>query len=404
MKYQFVRFYALSALLLIGLVLCFGQLYNILFVAQHEKTMMLPQQALQQLISHPEKITLLTRSELALPSYLDAQLQSHGSLTVSEHAGSAALHYLYVLDEQDNTNVYQVGPLPLVKENGEEGLVFALFYGLLALGLLVLFKPLFNDLRRLQNAAVQYALDHKPIELITPKRSSIYPLAKSLSDMSQQISQFLQLHTDLSRILSHEIRTPLSRIQLAVSLMDEVDKEEREQIVNSLDEIEARLQQYLSFARIENQFAVYQMAAVDMPKLVDKVARKYQTYYTIQIRCDVQCHQVMAEAVSLEIALQNLIGNAVKYAHSLVEVIVTEHDNNYCICVQDDGDGLPVNAEDLLQPFIQGEQPALSSGYGLGLYIVQRIAKWHDGKITVGNSSTSGGASIEFVWPRTSAQ
>lgn len=400
MRFQFLRLYIFSAIILIGLVVSFGQLYNTFFYPASHHAISIPEQELRTLIMQSEKRQTLSLNDVALPDELKAQLKKHGSLTVSELDPSGnEQHFIYLTLPNQINELLQLGPLNLLTEDGTHDGVFIAFYSLLAVSLLLMFKPLFTDLSRLQRAAKEFGKVKTPIPLVTSKRSSIYPLAKSFSQMSHRITHFLQLHCDLSRILSHEIRTPLSRIRLALSLVDNIDDREQRELDQSLDEIEVRLEQYLSFARIENQFAVYALKPVAIDSIIEKTAERLAQYTDISVHFHFAVEQGKAESASLQVAVQNMLGNALKYASSRIDVSLTQDDKQLTLTVVDDGPGLPSNAKDLVQPFKRGTDPGLSSGYGLGLYIVQRIAYWHGGTIHIGNDPSTGGARISISWP-----
>ncbi|AWL11548.1 Histidine kinase [Saliniradius amylolyticus] len=397
MKFQFLRLYILSAVILIGLVLSFGQLYNRIFFPQHEPAYVIPMHDLQALVTDSSKVSRLTRSQLALPQQLSDALQKNGTLSVNDHGSD----YIYVLDPEQGSEdsvVYQLGPLQLIKDNEESHGFFIAFYSLLAVSLFLLFRPLFSDLVKLQRTAINFGQSPRAMPVMTRKNSSIYPLAKSFSDMSQKVTRFLSLHTDLSRIISHEIRTPLTRIRLALSLVDSIPKQEELHIHKSLDEIESRLEQYLNFARIENQFTALELTDCDSTELVQAEVDKFKFYGYLAFDLNIQIKRMPCDPNCFCIALQNLLVNASKHARKHIKVELYQHKQDYVLKVSDDGPGLPKTANSLIEPFSQGSETPLSSGYGLGLYIVHRIAHWHGGHLQLGNNPTLGGAEITFQW------
>jgi signal transduction histidine kinase len=65
------------------------------------------------------------------------------------------------------------------------------------------------------------------------------------------------------------------------------------------------------------------------------------------------------------------------------------------IVVEDNGPGIPpADREQVFRPFFTSKR----SGTGLGLALVQKIVVFHNGRITVGQSSL-GGASLEISLP-----
>ena len=101
-------------------------------------------------------------------------------------------------------------------------------------------------------------------------------------------------------------------------------------------------------------------------------------------------------------AIQNLVGNACRYAASNVHIEYSCHDDICRIDVEDDGEGIPKKDWDrVFSPFtrLDDSRTRSSGGYGLGLSIVQRIIYWHSGRAIV-SESRWGGAKMSLLWPK----
>ncbi len=393
MKSQFYRLYLLSFAALIALVVTFGQLYNEVFNPS-EATIELTPSQLSTLISSPrEHSEAVDINDIALSPSLKNELLRVGLITVKREHN----RYYYILS-QDKRHIYMYGPLPNRDENNlNHHLIFIAFYALLGLAVLWVFWPLFKDLTKLQDGARTFSKTAKLPNLAINKHSSIYPLANTFAKMAERITRFVTLHNDLSRIISHEIRTPLSRIRFALSIQKNIAH--KETLEQALDDIESRLEQYLSFARIENQRDSLPMTAEDLTPLIKQQIKDFEKFTSITFNCEITHSDVICEPKTLSIALQNMIGNACKYANSKITVSLTKQDNQFMLTVADDGAGLPQNATSLIEPFEQGRQENLASGYGLGLYIVKRIANWHHGDVKLVKNGRLGGAEITLFWP-----
>ena len=102
-------------------------------------------------------------------------------------------------------------------------------------------------------------------------------------------------------------------------------------------------------------------------------------------------------------AIQNLVGNAGRYARSAVQVNCVIGPDTCRVDVEDDGPGIPENEwSRVFTPFarLDDSRTRSSGGYGLGLSIVRRIAYWHGGRALVGRSEALGGARFSLIWPR----
>lgn len=393
MRQQFFKLYLIITVSLIALVLAFGQLYNEFFSEQKPSIQISIEQLVKLVENKHHTITSLDAYELILPDTLATKLSQDGVISVIE----SNQQYFYL--KGDESKIHRIGPIETLSKSKTDWLAFFAFYLLLAAMILVFIRPVFRDLSLLQRAAYRFSKKPQRITLKINNNSSIAPLAQTFTQMSERIDQFIQLHSDLSRIISHEIRTPLSRMRFALSIAD-LDTEESLQIERDIEEIEQRLQQYLSFARLEHQYSVFKQQEIDMKMLIKTELNKFNLYKELNFSFSIEHQHAHCEPSFMAIAVQNLLINATTYARKNILVSFKEINNVYVLSVTDDGTGLPVNADALIEPFQQGEGDKLTSGYGLGLYIVYRIASWHGGKITLFNSAETGGASIAIHWPK----
>ena len=102
-------------------------------------------------------------------------------------------------------------------------------------------------------------------------------------------------------------------------------------------------------------------------------------------------------------AIQNLVGNAGRYAAGRVRVTCQVGTDTLPGRCEDDGPGIP--EEDWDRVFtafarLDDSRTRSSGGYGLGLSIVRRIAYWHGGRAMVSRSEQLGGAKFSLIWPR----
>lgn len=87
--------------------------------------------------------------------------------------------------------------------------------------------------------------------------------------------------------------------------------------------------------------------------------------------------------------IENLIGNAVKYAETHIDVTLTRHADTIEFIVDDDGVGItPPYQKKIFEEYYQ--IPGSKNGTGVGLYSVKRIVDHYQGEITVTSSPSSG--------------
>src|SRR5262249_203565 len=123
----------------------------------------------------------------------------------------------------------------------------------------------------------------------------------------------------------------------------------------------------------------------------------------LKIECDVDsgATRVECDVHLIETVVRNLLGNALRHARESIRVSFRlEGQASYCLCVEDDGPGIPESdRERVFDSFVQlGSRTGEKTGFGLGLAIVKRIVEWHSGTAHIDRSSALGGARVVVRW------
>jgi signal transduction histidine kinase len=104
---------------------------------------------------------------------------------------------------------------------------------------------------------------------------------------------------------------------------------------------------------------------------------------------------IKGESVLLQLLINNLIDNAIKYAtlNTVIEVELTELNGSITLLVKDQGVGVePDDREKIFEKFYRAgaEHTRSTKGTGLGLYLCKRIAMFHKAKLFVVPNSPQG--------------
>lgn len=389
---QFVRFYLLILLSCAALLWSLGGLYQWLQQDHQHYQIDIENVFAQQQQGQPPQLQQIPRHQLYFPPEITELLQQGEVIAVDLSNGSS----LYYRQSEQPELVYQFGPLPAATPPVSDWLDL-LLYVALALLFLGLLWPVFRDIRALIRKTKDFAEHAKPIKTNIEKGSSLYPLAQSVEQMSQQISQLIEINHDMSRTVAHETRTPLARMKFTLSLAAaQLEPRFQQRLQQDIEEIDALVSNYLDFSKLEF-FAVQQpMLPINCGALMQELAEKfdiYQHHLHIRFHSRIDCCHGIAPAILL--AAQNLIANALRYAQQQIDVEIGELDGQYFLTVQDDGPGLSEHPDHLQRIFRRGDN---SSGFGLGLYIVSKVAEWHQGELCIDNHR-AGGARVSLCWP-----
>jgi signal transduction histidine kinase len=207
---------------------------------------------------------------------------------------------------------------------------------------------------------------------------------------------------------SHDMRQPLHSLALYISSLDRrVDSPQAREILASMDSAVRSMTRLfgalLDMARLEAgalkpepiDFPVGPLLEEVVAQSIDPTAREKARVRLAP--CGLMVH---SDPDLLEVILRNLTSNAVK--HSKGEVLIGCRRIGGCvrIDVHDNGRGIPEDQiERLFAEFVRGEHAGSAEGIGLGLAIVERMAKLLGHPLTV-RSESGRGSVFSILVPR----
>ena len=314
--------------------------------------------------------------------------------------------------------VLEIGPLYQMNPYPPEWLVLIAALGLTLIGLIVylLVRQLERRLRCLEAAATRIAKGSLETRVPARGADSVGRLALAFNGMAEHLQQLLAIQRELVRAVSHELRTPVARLRFGLEMIGTATTPQalekyREGMDHDIEDLDKLVDEMLTYARLEQGSPALIVQRIDLDSLVTQVIAELaplRAEVTVQrglclSSADNDGAWVEAEPRYLHRALQNLVGNAMRHAHSQVTVSYQVGQLRCRIDVEDDGPGVPEVAwERIFTPFLRldDSRTRASGGHGLGLSIVRRIIHWHDGRAIIGKSKSLGGACFSLSWPR----
>jgi two-component system osmolarity sensor histidine kinase EnvZ len=201
--------------------------------------------------------------------------------------------------------------------------------------------------------------------------------------MSTDLAQLDQDRALILAGISHDLRTPLTRLRLGIEMSG--DDGLREGMTADIEEMDKIIGQFLDFARSEGGEAPQE---VDVAALLLDVASQYRRRgFKVELASGPTPPAVAlpARPQALRRAISNLIDNALRYAgsDSLVELALGTVSAEFHIEVLDRGPGIPADeVERMKRPFARLEAARTNTaGAGLGLAIVDRVSRSHNGRL-----------------------
>jgi len=225
--------------------------------------------------------------------------------------------------------------------------------------------------------------------------------------MANRIAALVDDNRLLSTAVSHDLRTPIARLRFGLDALSEENNPEikdkyMQRISNDLAEMEHLVEVLLDYARLEKQQRELPLTPVNIAsRLTDRIdALADDATKSIHWQEPVHDVWVMGNERYLDMVINNVLQNAQRYGKSQIQVTLmlgTKANPRIWVNIEDDGPGIPDEERiRVVKPFERGQANAVSSGFGMGLAIVQRILDWHGAHLVLGSSEHLGGASIQM--------
>jgi signal transduction histidine kinase len=238
---------------------------------------------------------------------------------------------------------------------------------------------------------------------VTGSGDELDRLSESLNLMLARIEQLMAGLREVSDNIAHDLKTPLNRLRNRVEAAlrepygEAVYREALERTIEEADGLIKTFNALLSIARIEAGAGSENRETLDIAALLRDVAELYDPVaeergLVLKARADAPII-IRADRQLVGQAIANLVDNAIKYgtkdtadgrcaATPDIEVSARAKTGMAEIVVSDRGPGVPVpERERVLDRFVRLEASRSEPGSGLGLSLVQAVARLHGGTL-----------------------
>ena len=248
---------------------------------------------------------------------------------------------------------------------------------------------------------------------VTKRNDEFDALATNLNAMLDRIEQLLQGLKEVTDNVAHDLKTPLTRLrnQAEAALRDTASVETREQALETVIAESDRLIQtfnaLLMIARVEAGAPSGALSEINISEIVADVAELYGPVAEDE---GIAVETRVAEDVTLKAnreligqAMVNLLENAMKYARpedgisGRIDVSLNNEADRVRISVADNGPGIPDgDRKRVLERFVRLEKSRSEPGSGLGLSLVNAVARLHGGTFRIEDNAPGVRAVLEF--------
>ncbi len=221
-------------------------------------------------------------------------------------------------------------------------------------------------------------------------------------------------HTFINNF-THELKTPVTSLKLYLETFAKYELPRAEQLkyigfmLQDAERLSVNINSILNLARIESRQYEGQHTRVELVETTRKfILQNHHLFRDGDIRVDNPSNQpIMYPVIAslFEMLLMNILTNAMKYNTSgrpQVDISFERVENSLLIRFRDNGIGiLPAERKEIFRKFKQGrhDERIPAGGSGIGLYLVQQIARLHRGKVVADSEGSGRGAVFTLILP-----
>ena len=236
---------------------------------------------------------------------------------------------------------------------------------------------------------------------------------QSKIELKQKNEQLEKLNSELSKFvysISHDIRSPLMSILGVVQLSKAIKKsKEVEHYFDIINTCVIRLDTFIIniIDYYKNSNAGERKDKIDFKDLALKVIDSLKNIDpNVVFESEVeQTGEFISDLFRLEVALKNLVSNAIKYQNQAnkeahrIQIKIKANEKEVCILIKDNGIGIAkAHVENIFKLFFRTGNLNNKEGSGIGLYIVKEAVEKIKGSISV-ESTPFEGTSFKIVIP-----
>lgn len=214
--------------------------------------------------------------------------------------------------------------------------------------------------------------------------------------MQQQQQNFMMAVT-------HELKTPIavSKLNLETLLKRKLDEEKQRKLINmTLDEttrLNFLTNNILVSSQLESSGYKINKEDIDFSSLLRERVAEFRKRFSERIFIDdiEEDNDLKGDALLLQILINNLLENAIKYSDKAAPITITSKQGSGFVTMQIIDEGQGVADEEKKKIFtkfyrVGNEATRTRQGTGLGLYLCRQIAKDHDADISVTDNEPHG--------------
>lgn len=230
--------------------------------------------------------------------------------------------------------------------------------------------------------------------------TEIQDLVKSYNHFIERIDKTFIIQKNFIDYVSHELRTPITALLLTLEVTHNKDrsKEEYLQVLNQLNQYVIDLEETLdNMMLLSGAKTKFEFTKIHIDEIIWQVIEQMILYHNAQIEVNILVKNsdfliINGNPQLLQLALNNIIENAIKYSDNQpIKIIFEDKDSHLEISVFDTGIGIPLeDVPNITANFFRGQNTQYYTGKGIGLSMANIIFTLHNIQLQLKNNQPKG--------------
>jgi len=263
----------------------------------------------------------------------------------------------------------------------------------------------------------RYIEDPEIVALIVLILTTIlFIIAFIITRSFERLAEANRMKSEFVKIVSHQLRSPITNLSWAIDILmsGEMGKVEEKQTeyLKILKENSSRMidlvKDLLIVSRIEEGSLMIKREKISIEPIIKKLISRFEPFVLasnveIKFEAGENLPQVFIDAHQIEIVIENLFDNAIRYikGEGEIKIKLKQRDKTLYFEIKDTGVGIPKDDQKFIfQKFFRSENAIRqqTQGSGLGLFIAKSIIERFDGQIGF-ESEENKGSTFWFTLP-----
>jgi two-component system OmpR family sensor kinase len=230
-------------------------------------------------------------------------------------------------------------------------------------------------LKHLNNKIKQFSKGDLSTNINIKSKDEIGQIADSFNEAIKNINSLIESKNLFMKNIIHELKTPITKGLFLTNMIETDQKEDKEALIRTFKTLNSIINQLSNIEKLKSNDLHFSKKNISLKESIEHVLLLLDAKKE-NIKLDIKDIEIIANIDLFNVIIKNLLENGLKYSTKKPIYVKTEKNK---IIISSYGEKLKKELHHYTQAFVQEKKN--SSGFGLGLYIVNEIAKLHKFKL-----------------------